>query len=397
MPHEVIIRLPKLSTDNSVLRTSAMTDRYAVIGNPISHSKSPLIHKLFAEQTGQDMSYEAIEAPLEGFAATVQRLRAEGYKGCNVTVPFKFEAFKLCDHLGEPRARCKGGQHADIPGRRNPRRQHRRRRSAHRHRKESRLQADVERRAAAGRGRRGSGRGVAVVQCRGGRGHRQPHHRQRRNCWPRNSPAPARCTRAATKNWPARQFDLVINATSSGLSDELPPLPDGLFKPGALAYDMMYGRETPFMAFARKQGAALVADGLGHAGGTGGRSILSVAQCAPGYHTRTRQIAHMKPVKSLVLAHRAGAARPAGAVSTVAVRACLLVDQIQSGDQRLHGRPPGSDAGQESRRRDCNTNGFPTTRFPTTSSARSSLPKMRSSSTTKVSIGKASPRPTRKT
>ena len=62
---------------------------------------------------------------------------------------------------------------------------------------------------------------------------------------------------------PGKQFDLVINATSSGLSDELPPLPDGLFKPGALAYDMMYGRETPFMAFARKQGAAVVADGLG--------------------------------------------------------------------------------------------------------------------------------------
>jgi shikimate dehydrogenase len=60
-----------------------------------------------------------------------------------------------------------------------------------------------------------------------------------------------------------RQYDLVINATSSGLKDELPPLPDGLFKPGALAYDMMYGRETPFMAFARKQGAAMVSDGLG--------------------------------------------------------------------------------------------------------------------------------------
>jgi shikimate dehydrogenase len=60
-----------------------------------------------------------------------------------------------------------------------------------------------------------------------------------------------------------RKFDLVINATSSGLSNELPPLPDGLFKPGALAYDMMYGRETPFLTFARKQGATVIADGLG--------------------------------------------------------------------------------------------------------------------------------------
>lgn len=72
-----------------------MTDKYAVIGNPIAHSKSPLIHSMFAAQTGQDIGYEAIEAPLDGFAATVERLRKEGYKGCNVTVPFKLQAFNL--------------------------------------------------------------------------------------------------------------------------------------------------------------------------------------------------------------------------------------------------------------------------------------------------------------
>jgi len=60
-----------------------------------------------------------------------------------------------------------------------------------------------------------------------------------------------------------QQFDIVINATSSSLSDEMPPLPPGVFAPGALAYDMMYGRETPFMRFARKHGAAMVSDGLG--------------------------------------------------------------------------------------------------------------------------------------
>ena len=76
-----------------------MTDRYAVIGNPIAHSKSPQIHKMFAEQTGQDIRYEAILAPLDGFAATVERLRNEGYKGCNVTVPFKFEAFGIAANL----------------------------------------------------------------------------------------------------------------------------------------------------------------------------------------------------------------------------------------------------------------------------------------------------------
>jgi len=78
-----------------------MTDRYAVIGNPISHSKSRSSTGCSLPRPGQNMSYEAIEAPLDGFTATVQRLRDEGYKGCNVTVPFKFEAYQLCDELGQ--------------------------------------------------------------------------------------------------------------------------------------------------------------------------------------------------------------------------------------------------------------------------------------------------------
>ncbi|PPD55660.1 MAG: shikimate dehydrogenase, partial [Methylotenera sp.] len=72
-----------------------MTDKYAVIGNPIAHSKSPIIHKAFAEQTGEDISYEAILAPLDGFEVTIKSLIAQGYKGANVTVPFKFEALNL--------------------------------------------------------------------------------------------------------------------------------------------------------------------------------------------------------------------------------------------------------------------------------------------------------------
>ena len=70
-------------------------DRYAVIGNPIAHSKSPLIHHAFARVTGQQMSYERLLAPLDGFLATVQRFAAEGGSGLNVTVPFKLEAFAL--------------------------------------------------------------------------------------------------------------------------------------------------------------------------------------------------------------------------------------------------------------------------------------------------------------
>ena len=72
-----------------------MTDRYAVIGNPIAHSKSPEIQAAFARQTGQDMSYERLQAPLAGFAATAMRFAREGGRGANVTVPFKLEAFAL--------------------------------------------------------------------------------------------------------------------------------------------------------------------------------------------------------------------------------------------------------------------------------------------------------------
>ena len=74
-------------------------DRYAVFGNPITHSKSPFIHTLFARQTQQNMSYERIEAPLDGFTTAIERFFAEQGRGCNVTVPFKEEAFRLAMQL----------------------------------------------------------------------------------------------------------------------------------------------------------------------------------------------------------------------------------------------------------------------------------------------------------
>lgn len=239
-----------------------MTDRYAVIGNPISHSKSPLIHRLFAEQTGQDISYEAIEAPLDGFAATIQRLRVEGYKGCNVTVPFKFEAYRLCDELA-PRARdAKAvntllfrdgkilGTNTDGTGLLND--------------IQNNLGFKLMWKDALLLGAGGAAAGVLWPLFNAGVGIDIANRTVSKAEELAEEFKEAGTVRArGYDDLAGRQYDLVINATSSGLKDELPPLPAGLFKPGALAYDMMYGRETPFLAFARKQGAAIVADGLG--------------------------------------------------------------------------------------------------------------------------------------
>jgi shikimate dehydrogenase len=252
---------------------TGMTDRYAVIGNPISHSKSPLIHRMFAEQTGQDISYEAIEAPLDGFAATIERLRREGYKGCNVTVPFKFEAFKLATQLSERAQSAQAvntlklegnaitGDNTDGAG----------------------LVADIERNlgiSLQGRqvllmGSGGAAYGVVLPLLASG----ASVHVANRTVEKAQRLAAdfAGHGSLVASNYGAlagRQFDAVINATSSGLSDELPPLPPGIFASGALAYDMMYGRETPFMKFAREHGAALVSDGLG----------MLVEQAAESFH-----------------------------------------------------------------------------------------------------------------
>ena len=242
--------------------STGMTDKYAVIGNPIGHSKSPLIHTMFAKQTGQDISYEAILAPLDGFAATIARLREEGYKGCNITVPFKFEAFQLCTKLtGRARAAQAVntlvleaaetlGDNTDGAG----------------------LVADIEQNLDSKlmfqkvllMGAGGAAHGVIWQLFNAGASiivaNRTVDKAEQL------AAEFAGYGTVSAKSYEAlagQQFDMVINATSSSLNDALPPLPAGLFKPGALAYDMMYGKETPFMKFAREQGAARIADGLG--------------------------------------------------------------------------------------------------------------------------------------
>jgi len=241
-----------------------MTDRYAVIGHPISHSKSPQIHATFAQATGQSLRYTAIEAPLDGFAATVEAFRRAGGLGVNVTVPFKLQACELATHPSEA-ARLAGaanalkfegerilGENFDGIGLVNDLQVH--------------------------HGRALKGRRVLLLGAGGAtRGALLPLAQQ--------GPAVlAVANRSADKAHALRtdfaahvalhtggyadlageSFDVVINATSAGLSGEALPLPAGLFAPGALAYDMVYGKGlTPFLRQAREAGVATLADGVG--------------------------------------------------------------------------------------------------------------------------------------
>ncbi len=246
-----------------------MTDRYAVIGNPISHSKSPLIHAMFAEQTGEDISYEAIEAPLDGFAATIQRLRSEGYKGCNVTVPFKFEAYNIANELSERAQVAKAvntlsfegniirGDNTDGAG----------------------LVRDIEQNIGKQlkekrvllMGAGGASYGVALPLLQTGCALAVVNRTAEKAL--QMSVMFTGIAALTYEELAGLQFDVIINATSAVLTDsEIPrplsPFPaqgsrGGIFAEGSLAYDMMYGRETPFMAFARSNGAAIIADGLG--------------------------------------------------------------------------------------------------------------------------------------
>lgn len=239
-----------------------MPDRYAVIGNPVAHSKSPQIHAEFARQTGQDMTYERLLAPTDGFIATVEAFHSLGGRGVNVTLPFKGEAFGYATRLSE-RARAAQavntlkfegtaifGDNTDGTG----------------------LVNDVTRNlgcAITGRrvlllGAGGAARGVITPLLE-----QQPARLVLANRTLGKAQGLAHnfggSLEAATYAALAGgQFDLVINATSASLTGALPPLPRGVFAQGALAYDMMYGKgETPFLAFARVEGAATLADGFG--------------------------------------------------------------------------------------------------------------------------------------
>lgn len=254
-----------------------MTDKYAVIGNPVAHSKSPLIHAEFARQTGQDVSYDRLPAPLDAFEATLRKFFDEGGKGLNVTLPFKREAWEVTDAQGYARDAVAVNTIGLVDGRmlgyntdgigllRD-------------------LRGNLKCRLGGKRvllmGAGGASYGVMEPLLR-----EQPeqmvvvnrtlekalslvgHFSKVHGVAQRNVSALAYDALGGVR------FDIVINATSAGLSDAMPPLPEGIFAPDALAYDMVYGKMTPFLRFARARGAR-IADGTG----------MLVEQAAESFH-----------------------------------------------------------------------------------------------------------------
>ena len=244
-----------------------MTDRYAVIGNPIEQSKSPLIHMAFAKVSGQDIDYTKVLGPMGEFAQTVDAFRAAGGKGMNVTAPFKLDAFAYATDLA-PSAQMAGAVNAlkfeggkvyaenfDGIG----------------------LVRDVVHNLACPL----QGKRVLILGAGGA---------TRGALLPVLAQGPAEVVianrtvaKAAELAALARQqilgavpvsgvgyealtgaFDVVFNATSASLTAELPPLSAKVFAPGCLAYDLTYGKGlTPFLRLAQQAGVAHVCDGVG--------------------------------------------------------------------------------------------------------------------------------------
>jgi shikimate dehydrogenase len=244
-----------------------MTDKYAVIGNPVAHSRSPLIHAEFARQTGHDISYTAVLAPRDGLRAATLEFRKAGGRGMNVTLPFKHEAWALSTER-QGYAHAAGAVNtlafrgAEIIG----------------HNTDGiglvrditvNLDYSIEGRRVLLMGAGGASYGVVEALLRERPDeliivNRTPdkaialvgHFEKLRALAARGVAA---CTYAELRG---ERFDLLINATSAGLSDEMLPLPDDVFAEDALAYDMVYGKATPFLDFARTHGAQ-IAEGTG--------------------------------------------------------------------------------------------------------------------------------------
>jgi shikimate dehydrogenase len=261
------------------LMASPSPDRYAVIGRPIGHTKSPQIHRRFAEVTGENIVYEAIEGAEGGIASQVTSFIRDGGRGMNVTVPFKLEAFALADE-STPSAKLAGAVNClkfedgrvladnfDGVG----------------------LVIDIQQNL----GISLAGKRLLVLGAGGAaRGLLLPFLAQRPAEFVLVNRNPSKAFEliagldiAATAGIDVRgggpeeigqgHFDVVVNATSSSLQGLLPPIAATVFSPGGLAYDLLYGQGlTPFLRLAAESGVATYVDGVG----------MLVEQAAEAFH-----------------------------------------------------------------------------------------------------------------
>lgn len=242
-----------------------MTDRYAVIGNPIAHSKSPLIHNSFARATGEKLEYTAIEGSPDGFAGAVRAFRDAGGRGMNVTTPFKLQAFELADE------RTESGQ---LAGAVNALKFEAGRVLADNFDGIG-LVNDIQRNLGVSL----TGKRVLLLGAGGAaRGALLPFLAQKPSelvlvnrtvekalalAEQFKAHGPLRgCGYRDVKR--GRHFDIVVNATSASLRGELPPLEFEVCSEAGLAYELAYGKGlTPFLRMARDAGAPRLADGVG--------------------------------------------------------------------------------------------------------------------------------------
>ncbi|WP_342323322.1 shikimate dehydrogenase [Kosakonia sp. BYX6] len=249
-------------------------ESYVVFGNPISHSKSPFIHQQFASQLNIEHSYGRVLAPVDDFVNTLNAFFKAGGKGANITVPFKEEAFARADELTE-RAALAGavntlkrledgrllGDNTDGIG----------------------LLSDLQRLAFIRPGIRillvgagGAARGVILpllsLDCAVTITNRTYSRAQElAELFAHTGSIDAIAMDALS----GHEFDLIINATSSGIGGDIPALPEKIIHPGLYCYDMFYQKgKTPFLAWCESLGAKQCADGLGMLVGQAAHAVL---------------------------------------------------------------------------------------------------------------------------
>lgn len=241
-----------------------MKDQYAVIGNPIGHSKSPTIHAMFANATRQDLVYTAILGPLGGFDACAREFRERGGRGLNITAPFKLDAFRFASKRSE-RAELAGAANAlkfdgqDVLA-------------------ENFDGVGLIRDVVHNLGFSLAGKRVLMLGAGGAaRGALLPFLDQspatlviaNRTLEKAQALANIGSTRGPVSastyaSLSGQSFDLIFNATSASLTGELPPVPPRAFGAGSLAYELAYGKKlTPFLRIAQNAGVSHIADGVG--------------------------------------------------------------------------------------------------------------------------------------